>query len=378
MHPVISFRERFCKALANPPDLSALTRLVHFRMNVELARVVLVADTFDNVVYAFVRWTERHGRFAELVQVVAEEFPHRTDLQALRAESVKAVPAADRLPATSPEEFAEEFRRRRCYLRHMNAYKQLHDILHELDGYLPQVRQEAEAREKARTPIPQATTVVLRAWAEAADTKAEETEFRNAPPPWVKQFRTNIEDFLGNNAERQSRALARIAILPGQELRPLNRQLADCARRLGVANLVGLLDDMLLTTDGLNTAAARFRAACVSLIALTQDHDLCQLIDTEFRLAKGAAPESSKAMLGWDEVVDWLSELSERRPGDHRVARTWKAANSFRQVPNADMFQDLMEKFDDLFKKIDEALLTVTSQLLLAAIEMEDALGGLR
>lgn len=67
-----SFHKGFCEAVAVAFDLPALTRLVKFRLNVDLADKVLVADAFDNIVNALVGWAERQGRLTEPVVAVTE------------------------------------------------------------------------------------------------------------------------------------------------------------------------------------------------------------------------------------------------------------------------------------------------------------------
>jgi hypothetical protein len=355
-------------------DLRMLTRE---EFDLHLRTLVDENKSVNEIAFELIDRFNAEGRIAELVEAVAERRP-------LLRESLGAILAA-RVPEGPPppegdelNDFREALGRRRKWIRHLTAYKELHDILQNVGDVNPQIRDEAKARDEGGAAIPESTAATLRQWARECRRWVGETEFPLAPPlsVWVTRFEAAVADFLGGDAARRHRALERISGLPGEQLAHLNGELVACAGRVEAAELVLLLDRVPIATQSLTASVVRFREPCVSLDHLIADHRLCQQVDGELRKAAavwGVRPATTDD-LEWADALSWLGQLAAQRPGDYRVTRTRRAADAFAARPSAETFRGLTETFNDLFKKTDERLLRVTSQLVLAANDLTEAL----
>jgi hypothetical protein len=304
------------------------------------------------------------------------------------------------LPADKVEEavkrFAGRFRSRRVLFQYLKAYKQLHEVLHELNDYLGQLRAEADARRTARTEVSRTTAAALRNWAADAARWWQQTEHPDAVPLWVNQLAKATEDFLGRDADLHPRALARLTNLPKVNLVALNVRLLDCARRLradelflDVNNVPWLIesgaarrlnaaaDEVARRLNAVADAAERFRDPCRRLVDAICHDALCQEIDTQLQEAQGMGARSPDEVLGWDVVQGHLTKLAQERLGDLKVAATMTALAAFKAEPSARTFDRLREAFAVMFKAMDVNLLSVTTDLLLAAERLINSLEAL-
>ncbi len=378
-HPAAELNGAQVKALKDLISLrfnqDELEILVREDFNQRLHLLVDASKPFSTVVFKLIDWFERNSIIPELMQAVGVHKPGlQPDLQAIREGTPS--PVAVPVDRAKLRQFGLEFRGRRVWFGYLNAYKELHELLHNLSGILPQIQEEAAERSRNGSPIPETTVEDLHQWVEDGRRWAAETEHPKAPPlaVWVPKFASAVDDLLGADAAKYASAFANLARIPDQQLRDLNIQLVACARRLKVSDLVDLLDNLPIAELGLTAQVASFRDPCQRLEQLIDDHDLCQNIDNELRLAAGIATVVPAAILGWSDVRNWLEQLAVLRPNDSRVTRTRRAADAFDATPSSDTFHDVVEKFDDLFKKTDEALLKVTNNLLRAATVLADAL----
>ena len=361
--------------------LDDLEMVVREDLNRRLAALVELPKPFDQVVFNLIAALERENCLRDLVRAVGERRPHlKSHLDAILSGAEQFDPDRDTDHPRRLRQFGNEFHQRREWFGYLNAYKELHELLHNLSGMLRQIANDADRRTKDSTPIPDTTAADLRQWVDDARRWSAQAEFPGAPPlcVWVPRFAAAVEAFLGSDPAAHPTALANIARLPGQQLGHLNGELVACARRLDTKRLIVVLDNLPIRALGLTDTVARFRDPCARLEALIDDHDICQQIDTELRLADSLAAPTPTTLLGWDDVQQWLDQLGIRRPNDSRVTRTCRAADAFHAAPTAESFQDLHEKFSDLFKKTDEALLRVTNQLVLAAVDLAEKLEELR
>lgn len=371
MPPANTFHQRLCVALTDSLTLSKLQEVVTFAMNETLGNVVYTNGPFKTVVFDTVGWCRRYGRLGELVAAAANELPGRGDVQALRTEFDALQPDA---PAGADllGRFADQFAAHRSGFRHLQAYKELHDILHELDG----VRQELEAHLRDGT-APKPTTInSLVNWAEAAgewDGKADPT----SPRPWVGVFAGQVKALRGPDdeaKERHANALWTIINLPAQQLSVLNIQLVTAANGLRLDDMTDLLDVRLDALRELAAAVTAFRRECVGFRALVDVHTLCQQIDTPVRAAVANPPATRRGAPWWGLVAAWLTELAALRPDDSRRAEVQQTADRFTAAGGAEAFATFADAFAGWFLGMDKKLRNAITPLVLSAGEVSDLL----
>ncbi|MBA4065529.1 MAG: hypothetical protein C0501_17800 [Isosphaera sp.] len=364
-------------------DRPGLVRVARFALDVTLDDVVGTGGPGRDVAFDLIAWAEREDRTPDLLRGLRKERPNNPDLGRFCEEL--GGPPADHV-REAVRRFAEAFHDddRRRQFRFLNAYKELHDILHDLHGYQPRV-EEAAAR-PAGAALPEDVCLALTGWVEDVRRAARETEFPDDPPAWVGKFAAAVADVTGPDPAKAARAAERLAVLPARAQGELNAELVKCARRLGAAELVVLLDGVLAAagaepakagTADLRAAVARFRLLCDQLHGLIRDHDLCQQAEDGLREAAGLREVTAAGLADWADVAGRLGELAAHRPGDFRAARALAAARAFEAAPPgaaADAFAALAEQFADLFLYTDKGLLKVTNQLLLATAALDPVL----
>ena len=125
----------------------------------------------------------------------------------------------------------------------MRAYKQFHDILHDLHDYGPQIDKAVAGltRPPADGPSPQSVADTLDEWRTAARRSVGETEFPDHPPRWFKRFETAVAEVLAGlstgvadapQAEKVARAAQVLGNLPAEVQVELNEDLLNSALRL--------------------------------------------------------------------------------------------------------------------------------------------------
>lgn len=368
------FRRRLHAQIVAAFTAADLTKLAQFDMDVVLANVVYTQAPFDTVAFEFVGWCHRLGRLRELLVALAKARDQVVAFAALLGEFDTLPPSA---PPTAADlaRFAALFAEQLPRLTFLKAYKELHEILHDLDGQLASFQPEADARAAGTAPIPPGTAEYLTGKAAQAEEWAAQVQFPQSAE-WVKLFRGLVGDFLGEDAARSGQAFKRIKNLPSQQLEALNTRLVDCARL--VTGELDVVHEWRL--DGLPKLAevvTAFRRECVRVRDLTDAHDACQLIDREFRAADDRPGQRPADLGNWDDIRERFDRLSELRPNDPLTARVADAVRGFEggtAPPPLDPFANLVEKFTNLFEAVDRELLNRIQPLLTTAFALANFL----
>jgi hypothetical protein len=349
------------------------------------------AEGKRNAAFKLIDRINREGRAMDLVIALRKNRPRVPEVTELCDRLLARV---GQQPPRSPEELRkeiDEFHRQfldcRELFRFLNACKGLHDILHDLQSFRPQLEAAVAARPAAPDrPLAEDVVLALRGWLDTARQNAREREFPEDPPPWIARYATAVERLTGPDPARLDQALLRVVSLPAKELPGLNRELIDHARRLHAPQLIALMDRVLVAmgtaatpeAEKLVSAITSFRASCSKLVGLIHVHDLCQGVANVLQEAAGLPEVTADRLSNWDEAKDLLEQLSKSQRGNFRVVRTLEAARKFEAAADraavAAAFKSLLECFDDLFLKTDKVLHNVTNQLLTSALRLQDAL----
>ncbi len=367
-----NFEKRLHKAICDCYDLPELEQMVRFGLEQRLDELTKEAGLRE-IVFALIEWAARDGRVGELcsaaTQFKIERHAQVPELLALRAECEPGMPPDGLWKAVG--EFHTRFQTRKDLFRFLNACKELHDVLHEVQGYHAQLM----AAVAALTAQPGGglagdAKLALEGWVATASESVRDSEFPEAPPAWIARFAAAYGDITGPDPGKAARAVERLTNLPAKELARLNDRLIDYARRLQPEQLISLLDAVRAALEARKTNA------------LIHAHNLCQNVANALLEANGLKEVSKDDLADWGETSGWLATLASSRPTDFRVARTFEAARRFEtaeeQTAATQAFTTLIERFEDLFKKTDEALLKLTNQLPIAALTLEAALADFR
>src|SRR5262249_14101530 len=139
-----------------------------------------------------------------LVQAIATERPNLPEAAAL----VARIRVEAGGPAIAPRtdvsakirdaviRFNDRFQRRQKQFGYLNAYKQLHDVLHELQDLQPQIARLAEAARRSPDDLPDPTGVtdLLQDWVAEAQRSAKATEFPTNTSRWTTRFERAATD----------------------------------------------------------------------------------------------------------------------------------------------------------------------------------------
>lgn len=353
---------------------------------------IVWGDSGKTIALNLVVLAGRKGILPELVEAMVKLQPRRSDIADLPALVRSALANVGSKPKPADElgeavaELTREFQQKNELFQYLNAYKELHEILHELQDYFPKIEATAEAR-KANPSLSLAQDVVefLTEHVKGASDSVKEIEFPERPPAWIAEFSIAVDAILRSDAT-MTRRMARMKKLPSDNLAALNEKLVENSSRLEpkkwVASLNGILAHLGPTGDG---AAAKlrgevevFRDTCSKFDELIDTHNSCQNIDRYLQEAKGLASVAPKDLLEWDTIKESLDELASRRKSDMRVQRTGEAARSCDADNQPQALRDLTRLFDDLFMETDKALLKVTTKLLIKRVALQKALEALR
>jgi len=410
-------RERLQNILMSAFDAKGLLQFATVRLafdDVRFADAVNFSQATANVVFDLVGVAVQHGYVSQLVLALRDERPNLPETAALVAElglspGPGESPSANEIPSAVRDavvRFNERFQQRRRQFGYLNAYKRLHDLLHDLHDFQAQIEAVAAAvrRPSDDPPDPMSVTDPLTDWVQRGRESAQRTEFPNSPPKWIARYERAVGDLTAelNKADpatidgpKLDRAVEILAHLPADEQKELNARLVECAMRLDTDELVDQMDFILTElskasaagseTDDLRAAVGPFRALCRGLSVLIDDHNDCQEIDGALREAVGLPEVIPDRLSQWADIKAWLQEIAARHPGDLRAARTNESTVQFEQVATsgdkkrtAQVFTRLQERFDDLFFNTDKALLEETRDLLAAAEVLDATLGRFR
>src|SRR5262245_22054217 len=225
--------ERARAALLDCFSPDDLRMLVSDRLEIKL-QWVTPDRPFAVVVFELVEWTRMNGKFCELLAAAAERVPGKPVLAELCRECRGGggrrprSPTDDNLPKAIVQ-FAERFKQRQRSVRFLEAYKSLHDVLHELEGFQDDVnRAVAAARGGPPGPDPEGIIDQLRDWSAAATDWAEKTRRPDRHRPWVQDLARSVEvvaaALAGTDPQSDvvNRAIERLANLPAERQSGLN------------------------------------------------------------------------------------------------------------------------------------------------------------
>lgn len=119
---------------------SELTILVRVKLNVDLAAEVSTDDAWRNVAYDLIDTLDRRGQAIDLIRAIREERPRDTTLISFCDPLLSQTNgAAQQIPTDALRKavaaFNNVFGERIEYFKYLNAYKVLHDVLHELQSF---------------------------------------------------------------------------------------------------------------------------------------------------------------------------------------------------------------------------------------------------
>src|SRR5262245_31756009 len=246
------------------PQLRALRELIALRCDLDDLKMICREDLgkrlntwvneakgFDVVVFDLIDRLEQEELLGTFVAAVAaRKINFARELEAIVAGAVPT-PFMSKNKA-EVHRFSDEFTQRRVWFQYLNVYKELHELLHNLDSFMAQLEEEAGNRANEGFPISEATAADLRQWVEGARTWVAQAEPCGPPlSVLVRDFSQAVEEFLGTDATSHADALASLARLPGQQLSYLNSRLVGCARELKVDDLIKLLDQLPIPALGL-------------------------------------------------------------------------------------------------------------------------------
>jgi hypothetical protein len=314
-------------------------------------------------------------------------------------------------------QFNVQFLERQERLGRLRAYKNLHDILHEIHSYRTQIIKAVAGVGRspaADDPDPQSVADTLDGWLIQARESVTGARFLKRPR-WFKLFETAVvfvTSGLGGRAEAAEVAgatevlvvelgadppvLARVAEklcnLPAEIQVTLNEDLIENAVELNAAELLGLLDRLLAQLGGgtelLRGHVSRFRSLCESLTALIQDHDRCQDADVAVKGIVRTSGQAAVLRRQWANVSALVEAVSAPRPDNayaSRAARLYggRALESARECARVaddprqpQPLARFRERFDKLFHEMDKELLEVIKDLVAAAEVLDAALRG--
>ena len=367
---------------------SDLTFLVRTKLEMVLDETVSTDDGWKIVAFNLINSLNREERTIELIRVIREARPKDTTLIAfcdplLAQANGAAQPASAVALRKAVAAFNDGFQERNEYFKYLNAYKELHDVLHELQSFHPRIAAAvAERKADPSRPLADDVALFLEEHVKIASESVKDIEFPDKPPAWIARLVTAVEVINGSDVEKMPRQVERLKTLPSEGLGPLNDKLFENASRLQPRQLISSLNDILaaLGTDG-NPAMANlrgevedFRSLCSELGELIKAHNLCQKIDDALHEAAGLPSVTSEELSDWGVAKKSLDELALQRKNDRRVQWTNEAAKLFEAASQGQVFHTLIERFDDLFMETDKALLKVTNKLPRKAMALHNAL----
>jgi len=384
--------EELTEILVNAFSRSELTILVRAKLDIVLAAEVSTDDAWRKVAFDLIDTLDRREQAIELIRAIREVRPNSTALIAFcdpllaqangAAQPVSAGALRDAVAA-----FNDGFQKRNVLFKYLNAYKKLHDVLHDLQSFMPTIADAVAKRtEDPSQPLADDVALFLEDRVEIASESVKDTEFPDRPPGWIARLVTAAEVISGLDVQKMSRQVERLKTLPAEGLAPLNDKLFENSSRLDPKQLIGSLNNILaaLGTDGnpamtnLRGQVEDFRSLCSELYELITAHNLCQNIDDALHEAAGLSSVTPEELSAWGLAKKSLDELALQRKNDRRVQRTNEAAKLFEAANQGQEFRTLIKRFDDLFMETDKALLNLTNKLLLTASPLNYALEKFR
>jgi hypothetical protein len=340
-----------------------------------------------------------HGLLEQAVQGMIQIQAVAPDLRELGEALGVAAPGvtgsvASAIPASLRDEvirFNIVFNDRRPQFQYLSAYKDLHDLLHTLQGMEEGISQ-AGRRFRERPNHPDELRAVANDINALAAKARRNYEVLNAPRRVGKWLEVLEQAASGlhlaaetNDPKPVTAQVEALRRLPGLNLYDLNIDLLESIERVNpneLARRMGTILDGLAPIQSvgkdfiasLRRTLSEFRDLCDKIPRVMDEHDACQAFETVVALAadnRGAIlPEHIN---GWAKARDGLAAVVPE-PGDTRAATVAKAAEQFEAVAKGENgpaiareLANLLGMFRPLFNEIDKKLLALTDHLVCLA-----------
>ncbi len=359
-------------------------QLVRIRLNIDLATVVTGSGNWQQIAFDFVTYADRNERVTELLRAIRDARPGRAGLcEFCDRHAGPARPAAPGALRAAIEQFNEGFEVRNDLFKYVNAYKLLHDVLHELQALQPAVETAVRKRiEAPDQPLTEDIVLLLKDKLQTAAEAVNDVEFPEKPPRWIAKLNGIVDVFAGPDVRKLERELEKLQALPPEGLSAMNEKLFENASRLRPCQLIQSLNAIVEALgDGpapaaaaLRTKVEEFRNLCVDLDNLIRAHNLCQGIDDALHEFAGLPAFIPTEQAGWEAAKQSLQKLGEQRKNDLRVTLTANAARVFEAAGQGEAFKALLTCFTELFMATDKALLRVTNKMPPTALALHKAL----
>lgn len=383
-------------------SLADMIQLVKFKLDTTLEEVVGVSGQAKrDVFFALLEWLEHRGRTVVFLQAVLADRQIAELTQVCNSllsslgtvGTVQPVQPIDANKVTAlVVEFRTAFKIRFEWVKCMNAYKRLHDALHDLGAMQSAIEQAAGQFKKDVNSSIQLQTLVDTLEddlvAEAADAN-KETEEADDNRVWIDSFALAVKNLRASltppDFEKIEQAVAALKSLPQSQQAGLNEEILACARRLKAEELVALMDGVITglgqipnATD-LQASMTRFRTLCQQLGGFIADHNACQKVDTSFGAVVDASQATADRVFQWPNLLAALLRISARRPNDPKAKRVGEYARAFDQAVDAKSaatsFALLRPQFQRMFMQTDKDLLEITTGLVNEATLLDSKLG---
>ena len=348
----------------------------------------------EGIASTLVELAVEHGILLDLAVKMGEMRPHRAEVVGLAARVRAAGADGGPMPADdlgkTVAAFLEGFRKKHEITVYIKAYKKLHDILHDLQGYFQQLEAaEAEWKANPTQPLSEDVTDYLKERSERALESRKDIESPERSPAylaWIATFAAEVEAISGPVVEKLPRHIERLKSLPPQGLISLNAKLVDNSNALDPRNLIVSLDAILTALGpGGNPRTAKlrddiqaFREMCSKLDGLIDAHNSCQTIANELQEGKGLPSVTPDDILGWDTIKRALAAIPSQPQIATPLQRTGQALQRFEAASTSENFRNLTVRFDLLFMTTDKTLLDTTDHLATRATTLRNALDEFR
>jgi hypothetical protein len=263
--------------------------------------------------------------------------------------------------------FNEQLGQRKEQFGYLNAYKELHDMLHNLQQIiLPQIPVTGHR-------VPPQASVLLKAAVQTVEKQLPNTEFENEHRDWAERFQTAAREL----GDKTTFDLARevLANLPAEQQKILNEELVRCARRLRVTELKSLLEDIVLKlgtdAEALGNGVISFHNLCGQLTDAADNHDLCQDIEGWLLQTGDRRCGSPDELKKWVSIRNGVTKIAANRPADTAATEMVQLAEAFErhaalgEREDAEVhFEMLLAQFRHLFFMLDKEMREVTRDLL--------------
>src|SRR5262249_45967376 len=157
------------------------------------------------VVFELINNLDREERVPELARALVRARPNNAGLRDLYRTLEPS--GAGKQPRDNSElrraitNFNQRVQERDPPVPYPNAYKELHDVLHELQSFLPNICDAVGARvTDSGAPLPEDVDFSLRDCLVRAQRNAQDIEFPDHPPGWIVKLETAVDVIAGTDA----------------------------------------------------------------------------------------------------------------------------------------------------------------------------------